>query len=199
MLKKMNERTKKQVREYKIEKSRLIKVSEQSMYVHEVTAIRIIMQTRLSKPKTIKFRSNLGFNQINLILKNEQSVVIPLLKAFSSEKINPQHKALENERVKTDMYFSEHELVVEIDEKGHLDRNQNKENERQIKTEKRLNCKFHRINLDAEHFYIFVEISKIQNYITKSNEEKMKSKFARELLSYMSSISKPLKYNRYFI
>ena len=97
------------------------------------------------------------------------------------------------------MYFSEHELVVEIDEKGHLDRNQNKENERQIKTEKRLNCKFHRINLDAEHFYIFVEISKIQNYITKSNEEKMKSKFARELLSYMSSISKPLKYNRYFI
>ena len=27
----------------------------------------------------------------------------------------------------------------------------------------------------------------------------MKSKFAKELLSYMSSISKPLKYIRYFI
>ena len=31
------------------------------------------------------------------------------------------------------MYFSEHEFVVEIDEKGHIDRNQNKENERQAK------------------------------------------------------------------
>ena len=34
-----------------------------------------------------------------------------------------QHKALENERVRTDMYFSEHQVVVKIDEKGHIDRN----------------------------------------------------------------------------
>ena len=163
---------KKQIRKYKIDKSRLIKGSEQSMYVHEVIAIPIIMQTRLSKPETIKFRSDLGFNQINLILKKEQSVVIPLLKAFSAEKIKHQHKVLENEKVRTDTYFSEHKLVVEIDKKGHIDRNQNKENERQIKIEKLLNCKFYRINPDAENFDIFVEISKIQNYI-KSNEEKI--------------------------
>ena len=67
------------------------------------------------------------------------------------------------------MYFSEHELVVEIDEKEHIDRNQNKENKRKIKIEKHLNCKFHRINSDAENFDVFVEISKIQNYITKLN------------------------------
>ena len=36
---------------------------------HEIIAISIIMQTRLSRPETIKFRSDLGFNQINLILK----------------------------------------------------------------------------------------------------------------------------------
>ena len=102
-------------------------------------------------------------------------------------------------KVKTDMYFSKHKLVVEIDEQGHIGRSQNKENERQIRIEKCLNCKFHRINLDAENFDIFVEVSKIQNYITKSNEQKMKSKFARELLSYMSTISKPLKYIGYFI
>ena len=52
------------------------------------------MQSRLSDPKTIKFRADLGFNQINLILKKEQSVVISLLKAFSAEKIKLQHKAL---------------------------------------------------------------------------------------------------------
>ena len=57
------------------------------MYANDVIAIPIIMQTRLSKPETVKFRSDLGFNQINLILKKEQSVVITLLKAFSIEKI----------------------------------------------------------------------------------------------------------------
>ena len=57
------------------------------MYVSDVIEIPIIMQTRLSKPKTIKFRFDLGFNQINLILKKEQSLVIPQLKTFSAEKI----------------------------------------------------------------------------------------------------------------
>ena len=52
-----------------------------------------------------------------------------------------------------------------------------------MKIERYLNCKFYRINSDAENFDIFFEISKIQNYITKSNEEKVKSKFARELLT----------------
>ena len=86
-VKKMNELTKEQIRKYKIDKSRLIKGSEQSMYVHKVIAIPIIMQTRLSKPETIKFRSDLRFIQINLILKKEQSVIILLLKTFSAEKI----------------------------------------------------------------------------------------------------------------
>ena len=64
------------------------------MYVNEDIAIFIIMQSRLSNSNVIKFRSDLGFNQINLILKKEQSVVIPLLKAFSAEKIKLRHKAL---------------------------------------------------------------------------------------------------------
>ena len=109
------------------------------MYVHEVFAIPIIMQIRLSKLETIRLISHLRFNQINSILKNEHSVVIPLLKAFPTEKIKLQHKALENERVKTVMLFYEQELVVKIDKKGHIDKNQKKENERQVKIEKLFN------------------------------------------------------------
>ena len=98
------------------------------------------------------------------------------------------------------MYFSEHKFVVEIDEKGHICRNQNKENERQIRIEKYPDCKFfHRINPDVEGFDTFLEISKIQNYITQSNDEKPKAKFAKELLNYISAISKPLKHIRYFV
>ena len=40
-----------------------------------------------------------------------------------------------------------------------------------MKIEERLDCEFHRINLDAKNFNIFVEISKIQIYITKSTEQ----------------------------
>ena len=75
-----------------------------------------------------------------------------------------------------------------------------KTNERQAKIEKNCDCKFfQRINHDVEGIDIFLEISKIQNGIAKSKEEKLKSKFAKELLNYISSISKPLKHIRYFV
>ena len=167
--------TKQQIRKYKIDRAKLIKGNKHSMYVHENILISIIMQSILSDLKTIKFSADLGFNLINLILKKEQSVVIPLLKAFSAERTKLQHKSLKNERLRTDMYFSEHKFAVEIDKKGHTDRNQDEKNERQTKIEKHSDCKFfHRINPDAEGFHIFFEISKIQNYITQSSEGKIK-------------------------
>ena len=84
--------------------------------------------------------------------------------------------------------------------KGHIDRNQNKENERQTKIEKHLDCKFfHRINPNIENFDIFLEVSKIKNEITHSDEEKLKNKFAEELLNYILNISKPLKHIRCFV
>ena len=90
-----------------------------------------------------------------MILKKEQSVVIPLLKAFSAEEIELQNKALKNKKVRTDMYFSEHKFAVEIDKKGHVDRNQNEENKRKTNIEKYSDGKFiHRINPDAERFVL---------------------------------------------
>ena len=88
------------------------------------------MQTRLSNPKTIKFRSDLGFNQINLILKKRTISSNNTIKSIFLEKI------LENERVRTDMYFSEHKFVVEIDEKGNIDRNQNEKKRKTSKNRK---------------------------------------------------------------
>ena len=101
------------------------------------------------------------------------------------------------------------QFAVEIDEKGHNDKNQNEKNERQTKIENHSDCNFfQRINPDAEDFDIFLEISEIRNYVTQLNKEKIKeqeekikdqeneikeqeekikkqkSKFAKELLSY---------------
>ena len=68
-VKNMNDLTKQQIRKYKKDRARLIKGNKRSMYVHEDILIPIIMQSRLSDSKAIKFRTDLGFNQINLILK----------------------------------------------------------------------------------------------------------------------------------
>ena len=68
---KMNELTKQQIRKYKIDRARLIRGSKASMYVRKVIATPIIMQTRISKPETNRFRSDLGFNQINQILEKQ--------------------------------------------------------------------------------------------------------------------------------
>ena len=135
------------------------------MYVSKVIVMPIIMQTRLSKPETIKFRSHLGFNQIDLILKKRTIIINTAIKRIFCRKNRASTQSLKNERVWTDIYFFEHKLVVEIDEKGHTDRNQNEENERQIKTKKRLNCKFYWINPDVEGCDV---------YITQSNEKKLK-------------------------
>ena len=89
----MNELTKQQIKKYKIDRASLIKGSKDSMYVNDEIIISIIMQTRLSYLKTIKFRSDLSFDQINLILKKEQLLIIPLLKAFSAEKIKYSTKS----------------------------------------------------------------------------------------------------------
>ena len=52
------------------------------MYVHEAIVISIIMQIRLSKQKTITTRIESYWCNT----KKENSVVIPLIKAFSEEE-----------------------------------------------------------------------------------------------------------------
>ena len=40
--------------------------------------------------------------------------------------------------MRTDMYFSEHKFVVEIDEKGHIDRNENKKKMKDKRKQKKI-------------------------------------------------------------
>ena len=78
------------------------------------------------------------------------------------------------------MYFSEHKFAVEIDEKGHIHRNQDEEKQKQ---KKHSDFKFfQRINPVAEGLDSFLEINKIQNYITQSNEKKTKKQIHKIII-----------------
>ena len=100
-----------------------------------------------------------------MILKKEQSVVIRLLKAFPAEKIKQQHKALKNERLRTDMYFSELKVAVEIDEKGHTDRKQDEENKRQKRKKKKKEKK--KNILTATFFTGFILMQRVLIFLLK--------------------------------
>ena len=102
--------------------------------------------------------------------------------------------------------FHVHRLVAEIDEDGHIHCDEEKFQIRQKLIENYC-FSFIRINLDVKNFDLDVEIARIYNCINKfsvrlavkSAEESLKEKFAKELLSFVSSISKHLKHVKYFM
>ena len=69
---------------------------------------------------------------------------------------------------RTDLYFHDYKLAIEVDELGHTNRNIDNEIERQKALEKELNYIFIRINPDEKDFNIFKEINKIHRHIKKS-------------------------------
>ena len=97
-------------------------------------------------------------------------------------------------------------VVAEVDQDGHVYYNEEQHQIRQ-KLIENLDFTFIRINPDAENFDLDVEIAKICNYINESPvrlavklvEKYLKERFAKELLSFMSSFSKFFKSVRYFV
>ena len=72
---------------------------------------------------------------------------------------------------KIDIYFHDYRLAIEIDEKGHKDRNTNDEIQRQKALEKQLDHKFIRINPDEENFNINKANNEIFRHIEESTNE----------------------------
>ena len=72
---------------------------------------------------------------------------------------------------KIDLYFHDYKLAIEIDEKGHKNRNINHELKRQKALEKELNCKFIRINPDEENFNINKANNEIFRHVKESTKE----------------------------
>ena len=75
-----------------------------------------------------------------------------------------------------DIYFTEYSLAVEIDEKGHTDRDLIFDDKRQKALEKELNCTFIRINTSRKNYDADYETSRIQVFISQFKENKIKER-----------------------
>ena len=140
-----------------------------------------MMDTRTTK--TAEFRAKFQINHHDPKLTKAQSIGSKIVKAFPNENIKEQFSVL-NEKI--DFYFPRYKLAIEVDELGHLDRNEEDEIKRQKKLEEHLKCTVFRINPDKKTFVIFPEFGKIESYISKSNkklnEESTKNSLINDLL-----------------
>ena len=138
------------------------------MYAHEYIIIPVIMHCRVSTPKSIEFRSKLGFTQYDITLTKEQSVLKSVMDAFEGENMQTQYSVL---GYRINLYFQDYKHAIKVDEKGHKDRNIDHEIQRQKALEKKLSCEFIRINSDEKDFNILKAINKIHRHIKKSTKK----------------------------
>ena len=109
--------TEQQIRKYKRHGSEIIK-DIRFMYAQECIIIPIIMHCRVSVPKSIEFRSKLGFNQYDITLTKEQSLLKSAIDAFEGGNMQTQYSVL---AYRIDLYFLDYKLAIEVDGKGHKD------------------------------------------------------------------------------
>ena len=117
--------------------------------------------------KTIIFLKNILLGFIKLIL-----IFINTMK----KKIQVDNNGCKYILFRIDIYFSECSLAVEIDEKGHTDRDLIFEEKRQKALEKKLGCKFIRINTsNAKNGYdLDYEVGNVQAFIDEFKNKKIK-------------------------
>ena len=79
-------------------------------------------------------------------------------------------------------YFPNCRLAIEVDELGHKDRDQTKENKRQKDLHEYVDCELIRINPDKKDFSACDELGKIQTFSDKSKEKnKRKQKIKKTI------------------
>ena len=109
-----------------------------------------------------------------------KNVKIYKIDPYSYEHYEKQIQVDNNRRkyilFRIDIYFSEYSLAVEIDEKGHTDRDFIFEEKRQKALEKKLGCKFIRINTSntKNGYDLDYKVGNIEAFIDKFKNKKNK-------------------------
>ena len=100
--------------------------------------------------------------------------MILVLVNIMKEKIQVDNNGQQYISFRIDIFFTKYCLAVEIDEKGHTDRDLTFEQNRQEALEKKPNCTFIRINTSKDNFDVDYEASRIQTFISQFKDNKNK-------------------------
>ena len=135
----------------------------------------MILDHEITKCPEHEVKSKIGKIFVNEEILEEYSVKIYEIDSSFYEhynkKIQVDNKGPKYILFKIDIYFTKYSLAIEIDEKGHTDRHLTFEEKRQKALEKKLNCKFIRINTSKENYDADYEASRIQTFISKFKDK----------------------------
>ena len=138
----------------------------------------MIPDSKISVCPEHELKSKIGTIFVKEKIFEEHSVKIYEIDPYFYEHYRKKIQTDENGHkyllFRIDVYFTKYFLAVEIDEKGHTDRDLIFEEKRQKTFEKKLNCEFIRINTSREIYDASYEVSRIQTFISNSNKNKIK-------------------------
>ena len=146
--------------------------------MHKALAIKVIIDC--TTDESCNFKRRLGFKLHDVINTKQQTIIGSMKEAFEGEDFQSEYTLL-NYRI--DLYLCKYKTAVEINEYRHVDRNKDKDDERENRLKENLGCTFIRINHDEKKSNIHKYISKIYRQINKS-DKKLIDDLKKELLSF---------------
>ena len=137
-------------------------------------------------PEAIKLRKQLGYNHDNIMVREETPITEKIIKLFPHENIVLNKKCSNR---KPDIWFKNHNLIIEADEENHenFDSDDEKEGEDVFKKN---NFKILRCNPNDPNFDLFKVLGKISLHISKLCNKIQKIKGIIKRIKLMKTLKK---------
>ena len=138
---------------------------------------RKIKSRRVSSKKVLEIKEKLGLDP-NCYVFLEQDIISAMQIAFEREIMHTQY-CVQNKRL--DLYFPKCKLGTEINNYGHVNRNFEDEQSKQLTIEEKRGCKIIRTNPDAPDFTIYRLINQVSICIEQSTIKSAKKSLIDDL------------------
>ena len=156
---------KKDITEEEKQKCKAFFEGERGIFIIEKLTRDIIKRCIL--PEAIELRKKLGYNHDDIMVREETSIAEKIMKLFPNENIM-LNKNFNNR--KTDIWFINHNITIEIDEVNHKNYDSDDEKEREDMFKKH-NFKIFRCNPNDPNFDLFKFLCEINLYVSELHEK----------------------------
>ena len=164
--------TKKQKRlqKKKKQKCRAYFKGERGIFIIEKITLDIVECCELAE--AIELRKKLGYNHDDIMFWEETSIEEKIIKLFTNEDIVLNKKFTSR---KPDIYFKNHNLIIEVDERNRENYDSDDEKERKDMFKKH-NFKIFWCNLNDPNFDLLKFLGEINLYVSKLREKNAENK-----------------------
>ena len=178
MVKKIKDITKEEKEKYKA-----FFEDEKGIFVIEKLTRDIIERCKL--PEAIELRKKLGYNHDDIMVREEITIAEKIIRPFPHEKVVLNKKF--NNR-KPDIWFKNHNLIIDVDEGNHENYDSDDEKEREDMFKKH-NFKIFQCNPNDPNFDLFKFLGEINLQISTLREENAENKANNKVINKVNVVA----------